>query len=213
MIRTVLVSLVIVITFLNSDSLVMGGGDLYDLRLPVHDVVMTISPERLPVNDDIDVVVPNGKEMIYISNTDNNPFLTATLTILGGVIVYVLGQILLKFFIEPIHEQRKIIGEVADALIYYDNIYSNPGIMSNQSDSGSERFRELATLLQSKTQFISFYPLFERLKVVIASTEIYDASRNLIGLSNSMGRLNSGDRNSGRAVSIRLALNIYSPED
>ncbi len=54
-------------------------------------------------------------------------YLTASITILGGFIVFVLGQIVVKFFIEPIHEQSKTIGEIAYSLIFYANLYSNPG--------------------------------------------------------------------------------------
>lgn len=36
--------------------------------------------------------------------------LTSSLTVLGGVLVFVTGQLIVKFLIEPIHELKKIIG-------------------------------------------------------------------------------------------------------
>lgn len=114
-------------------------------------------------------------------------FLTALTTIIGGVLVYVSGQILSKFFIEPIHEQRRIIGEIADALIYYANIYMNPGSGSQEKMvSASEKLRQLATLLQSKTHLIPHYSFFEKVKIVHKSSDIESASGALIGLSNSI---------------------------
>ncbi len=58
--------------------------------------------------------------------------LTSVFTILGGVFVYVAGQLLTRFFIDPYHEYRKCVGEIADALIFYANIYSNPGLSTRE---------------------------------------------------------------------------------
>ncbi len=49
-------------------------------------------------------------------------FITSGLTILGGIIIFVGGQILTKFIIEPFYEQSKLIGEIANSLIYYANV-------------------------------------------------------------------------------------------
>lgn len=46
-------------------------------------------------------------------------FFTSALTIFGGVLVYVIGQVTSKFLIDPIHEQKKLIGEIGDSLIFY----------------------------------------------------------------------------------------------
>lgn len=44
--------------------------------------------------------------------------LTSALTILGVVVVLVMGQLLSKFLIEPIHELRKVVGEVRFSLAF-----------------------------------------------------------------------------------------------
>src|SRR5215218_7318334 len=44
---------------------------------------------------------------------------TVLTTVLAGVAVFVLGQIAQRFFIEPIQEQRKVLGEVTFAVLYY----------------------------------------------------------------------------------------------
>ena len=45
--------------------------------------------------------------------------LTSSRTILGGIVVFVVGQVITKFVIEPMHERSKLIGEIANSLIYY----------------------------------------------------------------------------------------------
>ena len=34
--------------------------------------------------------------------------LTSSITVLSGILVFVGGQLIAKFFIEPIHEQRRL---------------------------------------------------------------------------------------------------------
>ncbi len=55
--------------------------------------------------------------------------LTSSLTIFGGVIVLVIGQFVSKFVIDSMYEQSKLIGEIANSLIYYANV--DPGIESH----------------------------------------------------------------------------------
>jgi hypothetical protein len=49
--------------------------------------------------------------------------LKIALTALGGIIVFVLGQIVLKLFIEPIQEQKKVISDVVYAVIHHSHLY------------------------------------------------------------------------------------------
>lgn len=54
--------------------------------------------------------------------------LTSSLTILGGILVFVIGQVVVKFILEPLHEQAKLIGEIANSLIFFANV--GPGLVS-----------------------------------------------------------------------------------
>ena len=48
--------------------------------------------------------------------------LTAAITVVLGFVVLVLGQIAQRFFIEPIQEQKRAIGEVGYTDFYYANV-------------------------------------------------------------------------------------------
>ncbi|RLJ06909.1 MAG: hypothetical protein DRP16_04420, partial [Candidatus Aenigmatarchaeota archaeon] len=97
----------------------------------------------------------------------NDIFLTTFLTVFTGVTVYALSQIVIKFFIEPIHEQKKLIGEIADTLIFYANICSNPSTHSKRKNKeASTTLRQLASYLVSKTHIIMWYKLFSWLKII-----------------------------------------------
>ena len=211
--------LLVVLFFTNSHILASGSSSVSELPIEKTIIESSLAPNNIPLSQSGSTILDTDEEKVaYVQGATNNKLfeivLASSLTIIGGVFIYVLGQIISKFFIEPIHGQRKVIGEVADALIYYANIYTNPNIMSGRTNEASDRIRELATLLQSKTQFIPKYGFFEKLGIVIKRPSIYVASRNLIGLSNSMGRsLASARDSSSRVDSIRSALRIYSPDN
>lgn len=111
--------------------------------------------------------------------------LTSSFTLISGVVVLVVGQIITKFFIEPIHEQGKIIGEIAYSLTMYSNVYSNPGIVKREKmDEASTVLRKCASQLLAVTYSLKLYWLWEKLKIVPQCDAIELASMKLIGLSN-----------------------------
>lgn len=111
--------------------------------------------------------------------------LTSCLTILGGIIVLVIGQIITKFFIEPIHEQSKLIGDIAYSLTFYANIFSNPGNgKPEQMEEASKILRQQASQLLEKNYTIQWYWLWELLRVVPKQEDVIAASQSLIWLSN-----------------------------
>ncbi len=59
-----------------------------------------------------------------VSNQIYSGCLTAAFTIIGGVVVLVLGQLISKFLIEPMQEQSKLIGEIANSVVFYGNVGS-----------------------------------------------------------------------------------------
>ncbi len=122
--------------------------------------------------------------------------LTSSLTIIGGITVYVIGQVIEKFLIEPIYEQAKFIGEIADSLIFYADIISNPGYgKPKKIDDASKQLRQQASQLMAKTHAIRSYKLMQFLRIVPKHKDIISARQNLIGLSNSVHREKNTDAN------------------
>jgi hypothetical protein len=60
--------------------------------------------------------------------------LTSIGTIIGGLIILAVGQIIIKFFIDPYQEYRKLLGEIVDVLTFYANV--NAQLM--QPEDGAE---------------------------------------------------------------------------
>ena len=125
-------------------------------------------------------------------------FLTSGLTIVGGVFVCILGQVIQTFLLEPVHEQSKAIGEIYCGLVYYAVWYGNPGSGKPEDmAAGSDAIRRYASQLQGTTHAIHCYDLFERWGLVPIRQNIDEAVGDLIRLSNSIhtgqGRENRAD--------------------
>jgi hypothetical protein len=114
-------------------------------------------------------------------------FLTSGLTICGGVLVLVVGQFLMKLFIEPLFALRSHIGEIADCLIHYAHIYANPGSAGKElMQEAKDALRQKASILQSRAYSLPFYTLFALFRLVPSKDNISQASGKLIALSNSV---------------------------
>jgi len=111
----------------------------------------------------------------------------ALLTVFIGVVVYALGQIFSNFVIEPIHKQDEIRGEIADSLVFYADVYSNPKSSTmEERERASRDLRQKATLLTSRTYVIRGYRFLSWVGVVPKKEDVFGACRNLIALSNSV---------------------------
>jgi hypothetical protein len=87
----------------------------------------------------------------------------AALTIIGGVIILAASYMIAKLVIEPMNEQRRIIGEVDFALTYWVRYYASPvefpSGASKERDEGAESLRLLAGRLAASTNAVRLYPL------------------------------------------------------
>ena len=136
--------------------------------------------------------------------------LTSSLTVLGGILVFVVGRIIEKFAIEPIHKQSRLIGEIADSLIFYADLYSNPGIgKREQMDEAKKVLREQASQLIARNNMIPCYKFWRCLSLghLPKRTDVIEARHELIGLSNSIHQ-GDGYVNAKRRKEIEKRLGI-----
>ena len=103
--------------------------------------------------------------------------LTAGFTVALGFIVFVLGQFTQRLCIEPIQEQKRVIGEIAYLLDYYGNVASVA--KAGLTQEASRELRRLAGELRATLRTVLWYRLFEipgvveeRDKVMTATTEL-----------------------------------------
>lgn len=142
-------------------------------------------------------------------------FNTVFLTVLSGVLVYVIGQIFSKFFIESIYKQKEVIGKISDALIFYANLYTSPkpGKVFDRPEGreeASDLFKRLACELSVKTDAIPCYNFLSFIKIVRKKKYITEAHCDLTGLSNSMYPTNSTQvsQNDTRCKNLEKSLKL-----
>ena len=113
-------------------------------------------------------------------------------TIVAGAAVFVVGQIIQRFVLEPIQEQRRVIAEIAVAHVFLANVgpVTSPvpaGYLLVGGDEpipAARLLRSLAARLRASLWTIPFYGLLTTLRVVHSRTTILEASSALIGWSN-----------------------------
>jgi hypothetical protein len=136
--------------------------------------------------------------------------LTVFSTVLSGTLVYVLGQIILKFFIEPVQELKKTIGVISHSLIERGNVIGNPGL-GLQGFETEQELRNLAARLRSHLYLIPRYSATAQIFRLPPPPKILAASGALIGLANGV---NKPDPHRFNAQSLKIVCNslgIYEP--
>ena len=119
----------------------------------------------------------------------------AIVTGLLAVLVFVLTQSFLKLVLEPIQEQRILIGEVASALTVYEKSYTlkvepsegamgEPmlfGATKEEAMEADKALRELAGRLRASLWSVPAYDLFALLHMVPKLADVIVAANHLQG--------------------------------
>ena len=140
------------------------------------------------------------------------------LTIFAGVVTYVLGQLVMKLIIEPVHEFKRVIANISHSLIEYANVYSNPGITGNDNEKNvSTVTRKLSSQLNAQIYLIPHYELTSKIFGLPPRKIVAQAALYLIGLSNSVGKsaanIDLASNNAEKVGKIRVLLDIYVPKE
>ena len=128
--------------------------------------------------------------------------LTAIITALLAVVIFVLTQSFLKLVLEPIQAQRELVGEVAYALLFYANVVAEfdvpeeiaggkgmkIGMEREEVEETRKALRGLAGRLRASLWTIPFYDTLARMGWVRSKQEVIEASTQLVGWSNSLLR-------------------------
>lgn len=133
---------------------------------------------------------------------------TVSATVLSGVLVLVIGQAIQRSVLEPLEEFRVLRGEIAHALLYYANV--SGGVMNDASvHEARDTLRDYAARLWQRAFAIprQVFWCLALICIVPSWTGIEEASRNLIGWSNSLGQAGGPERES-RRTAIRTALRL-----
>ena len=134
--------------------------------------------------------------------------------LLAGVLIYVLGQIASRFFLDPLSEFREVRSRVALTLPLYADLLSNP------DQDGLERRREasrelwsLAIELAAKWEVIPLRDAWSALRLIPDRSDIVEAKRCIVGLSRGLWDPKAGGFNRASTVTALEAMGFSSLEE
>jgi hypothetical protein len=132
----------------------------------------------------------------------------ALVAAVSAILVFTAGQIVQRFFLEPIQEQQRLIGEVAHALLFYAN--RGPyGFTQEELNETRDHLRGLAGQLRASIFYIPLYDTVVRLSARVPQKEnVLEAATQLVGWSNGLYHERSGPDNSRRRRIIAEKLGI-----
>lgn len=108
-------------------------------------------------------------------------------TIVTGVTVFVLGQILLKLLIEPIQKLREVIAEVAFHLANDHTVIHNAVIVKEEeAEAVYTNLRKLGARLVSSQQLVPFHPFLGKCFFLPEKANIAKAAQRLFQIPNHM---------------------------
>ena len=137
-----------------------------------------------------------------------------TFAIIMGVLVFLIGQVLIKLFIHPVFETKLYIAETARDLIYYKNVYADPG-NRHSAETESHAYtclREHASQLVIGHYMIPCYAVMAHLFHLPTANESHKIRKLLIDLSNNVYSENKDRRSIGteKLKEIRQLLKIQT---
>lgn len=109
------------------------------------------------------------------------------LTIISGVSIFVLGQILKDFILKPLQDFYRTKADISHKLKFHANILTNSGLKKELMSIASGDMRDLSCNLEALYLIIPFRSLFSFLNIIPSRDEIKIAEEYLIALSNAGG--------------------------
>lgn len=80
------------------------------------------------------------------------------LTVLSGVITFVVGQLAVKLILDPVPDLKKTIGQISHALIERANVIANPDVSTREEkDETSLLLRKLSASLHAHLYLVPAY--------------------------------------------------------
>jgi hypothetical protein len=109
--------------------------------------------------------------------------------VLAGVSIFVVGQLILKLFIEPIQQFKKTMAEVTHTSVRYSHAIHNPHLVTSELQAETyDKLRQLSGQLCADMELIPVfpYPFLRWLFSLPTRAKVYESVRHLIATGNWM---------------------------
>jgi hypothetical protein len=115
--------------------------------------------------------------------------LTASVTLIGGCLLYFMTHVVSDLLIKPYLEYRKILAEISYTLVFYSNLLTNKRRSDNSDkfDEATTTVRGLAAKLRASCAALPAYRMLRIMRCVQSRQELHEAAGLLIRISNADG--------------------------
>jgi hypothetical protein len=110
------------------------------------------------------------------------------ITVVSGILLFMLGQAVLRFVIKPIQAQRKAITNVLHILSSSMPVVAGKEPVNPQAEQVETTLRNAAADLIRTTESIPLYDWWARLNLVPTRSDVVAAHNNLLNLSGAVVR-------------------------
>ena len=106
--------------------------------------------------------------------------LTASLTLIGGILLLMLS----KIFVEPIQELKKIIGEIAAYVFKSHSLLTDePEPNEDELKTTTEKLQELSARFRAAINTVPYFPLFAFTRILPRKKDLLTAAGYLSKIS------------------------------
>ena len=133
-----------------------------------------------------------------------NPVLTAAFTVYGGAVVVAAGQWTRRSVVGPIREQRRVISEVAHALVFEADVGSKSD--PARREEARSNLRGLSARLRATLWTIPHYAVFQSLGVVPTADDVMAASTRLVGWADNIAQDDPENRRGRLLIAQKLGI-------
>ena len=114
--------------------------------------------------------------------------------ILAGVIIYVLGEIIVKIVIDPVQELKRVIADIAFKLIHYSHVFKLSSSDDSDTATGEKEIApekleqaadgtKLGFMLNAGFRLVPFFPVARVVFFLPKEADVIDARNELIEMS------------------------------
>lgn len=124
--------------------------------------------------------------------------LTASITVLSGVIIYVSGQLIIKFFVEPYKNIAQAIEELIYVAFAYDTVIVSILDIENPKDyerllEAKREYREKGSRLIASVNSFPAYDFLQLFLNIPAKNNLLVAGQSLLAIGDLIGNAHGGD--------------------
>ena len=141
--------------------------------------------------------------------------------IIAGVIIYVIGEIIVKIVIDPVQELKRVIAEIAFKLVHYSHVFKlapaekttgetvRETVNQEKLEEAADEYRKLASMLNAGYRLVPFYPITKLLFFLPKEADIINARNALLEMSEEIFAAPKSFVISERRKSIQKMLRVF----